>query len=89
MAILTIFETAVYRYDYDCQYGTSWYVRLRDDAVSLMNTGIEAEEEKAWAAQLNATDQIDRAVFNSIATEHSFSPRWSEPNGIRRQARLS
>jgi hypothetical protein len=78
VTIETIFTTGSYRYDFDTQYGTSWFVRLKDDQVSLMNTGVDAEEEVDWVKSLNQSSKVDIAGFNSIAMEHSFSPRWSK-----------
>jgi hypothetical protein len=86
MAIETVFETFAYRYDYDTQYGTSWYVRKSDDYVTLMNTGTEAEEERDRWAHLEDTctktvpeyRQKANQLFDMEAIEHSYSPRWSE-----------
>jgi hypothetical protein len=80
MAIDTVFKTGTYELVFDTQYGVSWYVRKKDDHVSLMNTGTEAEDEVKWAKGLKQNKE-DKTLFNSIAAEHSFSPRWSEANG--------
>jgi hypothetical protein len=81
MTIRTIFESRMYRLDRDIQYGTNWFVRIRDDNVSLLNTGVEAEEEVEWAEALDSNNKQDVTLFNEIAREHSFSPRWSKVNG--------
>jgi hypothetical protein len=76
--INTIFESGIYRLDADTLYGVCWYVRKKDDHVTLLNTGIEAEEEIAWAKELDQNSKHDCSTFNSIAAEHSFSPRWEK-----------
>jgi hypothetical protein len=78
MTIETIFETPNYRYDYDTQYGVSWFVRLEDDSVTLMNTGTEAFEEMKSFQKLDPSNQRHREVFDSLAMEHSYSSRWSK-----------
>jgi hypothetical protein len=80
MTIDTIFSSGSYRLDADSQYGTAWYVRLKDDHVSLMNTGMDAVEEIKWAKELVPTDKQHMTLFNELAAEHSFTPRWSKEN---------
>ena len=74
--ITTVFETGLYRLDYDSWYGTCWYVRLKDDYVSLMNSGVEAQEEIDWAEELSK-DKANSSVFNDIASEQEYQPRWT------------
>lgn len=78
MAINTVFETGNFRLDFDSLYGTCWYVRKKDDHVSPLNTGSDAIEEVQWAEELNEKNKQDCTIFNSIAMEHSFEPRWKE-----------
>lgn len=72
----TIFETGHYRLDFDTRYGTSWFVRKKDDYVSFLNTGTDAIEEKEWAEELDPSVGLHRSCFNSIAEEHTFEPRF-------------
>jgi hypothetical protein len=81
MTIETVFETEAYSYDFDTQYGTGWFVRKADDHVSLMDTGVEAEE---WVHSCRTwfTDQCSKCVadFNNEAEQRTYSPRWSDSN---------
>lgn len=74
MTIQTIFETEQYRWDYDTQYGTGWFVRKADDHVSLIETGIAAEEIKLGLSR-KTTCPLD---FDAWASKAGYSPRWSD-----------
>lgn len=83
MAIETLYESTAYRLDFDTLYGTSWFVRKKDDAVAPMNTGTDAIEEKKWAEELGQENKHHITIFNEIASEHEYSPRWSKGNGTQ------
>ena len=74
MAIETVFETDQYRWDYDTQYGTGWFVRKSDDNVTLMDTGVEAEEIRLGLSR-GSTCPAD---FDAWASHGDYSPRWSK-----------
>lgn len=78
MTIETIFETDKYRWDYDSLYGVGWFVRKSDDAVSLMETGSDAEEVKSEFAAIEPAGLFKIAAFNSVASQQSYWPRWSD-----------
>lgn len=88
MTIETIFETEDYRYDHDTLYGTGWFVRKSDDAVSLMDTGSDAESMKSlWNNRKEhiAAHPVFKSETNNIfdreAARATYSPRWDDENG--------
>ena len=77
MTIETLFETESYRYDYDTQYGTGWFVRKSDDHVTLLNTGVDAEEERQ-RFKMMPNDAKHEQDFNELAEAQEYSPRWEK-----------
>lgn len=75
MSIKTIRETDNYSYDIDTAYGTGWFVRKRDDMVTLMDTGSDVELAKL--SYQNATLVSDEA-FDIVAENQTYVNRWSE-----------
>ena len=74
MTIETVFETEQYRYDYDTLYGTGWFVRKADDHVSLMNTGVEAEEIRLGLINRKPCP-VD---FDAWASHAEYTSRWEQ-----------
>jgi hypothetical protein len=86
MTIQTCFESKKYRYDFDTLYGTGWFVRLSDDHVTLMATGIEAEEDrkrfllmdtKKRCVNINP-DEVNWEFDNEADCITTWNPRWGK-----------
>lgn len=80
MTIETVYETANYRYDHDTLYGTGWFVRKSDDHVSLMDTGVEAQDRKLEYSNYFTDDPDSIKAFHIGAMSAQYSPRWSRDN---------
>lgn len=72
MSVKTIRETENYSYDIDKLYGTGWFVRKRDDMVSLMDTGSDRD------AFVERYKVITDDEFETIAEDQTYTSRWEE-----------
>lgn len=74
MSIKTVRETNDYSYDIDTLYGTGWFVRKRDDMVSLMDTGMERD----IMVSRYKSKMLNDAEFNTVAEQQTYTARWEE-----------
>jgi hypothetical protein len=73
MSVKTVRETNNYSYDIDTLYGTGWFVRKRDDMVSLMDTGSVVSIRATAFPNLLSDDEFDKK-----AEEETYTCRWEE-----------
>lgn len=75
MSVNTIvYQNDNYRFYTDNRYGVCWWERIADGATSMLNTGVDAEQEIKDIKQLAAMTAINRdACFDVIASDLEFT----------------